>query len=157
MKLRYLLLIAASPLALIVLMHAGTRPHYGGTLRVQSRDVVTSIDGLWTSPSTLLRQQLSQFLFDRLTRVDESGNGQPSLATSWRSDAQQRIWEFQLRSDARFANGVPVTPADVASAISKIQPQWKVTAQQHGITIETDASTPHLPEVLALPEFSITK
>src|SRR3954470_16888872 len=157
MKLRYLLLIAASPIALIALMHAGTRPHYGGTLRIQSRGVVTSIDGLWTSPSTLLRQQLSQLLFDGLTRIDESSNAQPSLATSWRSDAQQRVWEFQLRSDATFANGASLTPADVASALSKTQPQWKLTAQQHAIIIETETGTPHLPELLALAEFSITK
>src|SRR5947209_4517070 len=99
MKLRYLLLIAARRMFLVAMMSAmmssmlsaGTRPHYGGTLRIQSRDVVTSIDGIWTSPSTSLRQQLSQLLFDRLTSVDDSGKAQPSLATSWRSDAQQRV------------------------------------------------------------------
>src|SRR3954465_2569754 len=104
MKLRSLLSIAISFALLAVPMFAGTRPHYGGTLHVQSRDAITSIDGIRTSPNSVLCQQLSHLLFDRLTSVNELGAPKPSLALSWSSDAQQRIWTFQLRKDATFPN-----------------------------------------------------
>lgn len=157
MKLRSLLSIAVSLSLFAHAAFAGTRPHYGGTLRVQSRDTVTSIDGIWTQPNTVLRQQLSYLLFDRLTTVDDHGAPLPSLAVSWKTDGQQRIWEFQLRKDATFSNGPTLTAADVINAISKAAPQWKVTAQTDRVTIEAESATPHLPEILALPEFSITK
>src|SRR3954467_805181 len=148
MKLRSLLSIVVSLSLFANVAFAGTRPHYGGTLRVQSRDVVTSIDGIWTAPSTVLRQQLSYLLFDRLTRVDDSGFARPSLAISWKADSQQRIWEFQLRKDATFSNGSSVSAADVVSSISKAASHWKVSAQGDRVTIETETAAPHLPELL---------
>src|SRR3954447_23473853 len=144
MKRRYLASIAVS-LTLFAGALAETRPRYGGTLRLQSRDVVTSIDGVWTSPGTVLRQQLSYLLFDRLTRLNDLGLPQPSLATSWKADTQQRVWEFQLRNDATFSNGSSVSAADIVSSISKAAPHWKVSAQGDRVIIETESSTPHLP------------
>src|SRR4051812_39341191 len=148
MKLRSLLSIAVSLSLFANPALAGTRPHYGGTLHVQSRDAVTSIDGMWTQPNTVLRQQLSYLLFDRLTTVDDHATPQPSLATSWKTDAQQRVWKIQPRKDAAFSNGSILTAADVANAVSKSAPQWKVTAEADRVIIETDLATPHLPELL---------
>src|SRR5437868_2933052 len=157
MKLQYSASIAASLLLTVSFTFGGTRPHYGGTLRVQSRDVVTSIDGVWTSPNTVLRQQLCSLLFDRLSVVDDRGKARPSLAT-WSGDSQQRIWEFELRPGIFFAGGSRLTPADVAAAISKAAPQWRVTTpREDTIIIDTGMRTPTLPELLALPEFSTTK
>lgn len=157
MKHRYSASIAASLLLAVPFAFGGTRPHYGGTLRVQSRDVVTSIDGVWTSPNTVLRQQLCSLLFDRLSVVDDLGKAHPSLAT-WSGDPQQRIWEFELRPGIFFASGSRLTSADVAAAISKAAPLWKVSTQRESaVVIDTGTRTPNLPELLALPEFSITK
>ncbi len=157
MKLRLLLSIAVSFSLISPAALGGTRPHYGGILRVQSRDFVTSIDNVWVSPQTVLQQQLSELLFDRLTAVDDAGVARPSLAASWRSDQQQRIWEFQIRTGASFSDGSIVSTQDVAACIAKAAPQWKVTTNAQSVIVEADSATPHLPELLALPEFSITK
>src|SRR4051812_19177728 len=93
MKHRSLLSIVISFLLLAPAL-AGTRPHYGGTLRLQSRDNVTSLENVWRSPSSVLRQQLARMLFDRLTEVDDAGNAKSSLAISWHADAGN-ISEFQ--------------------------------------------------------------
>lgn len=157
MKLRYSAWIALVSLCLLLTAGAATRPHYGGTLRVQSRDSVTSLDNVWVLPQTLLQQQLSELLFDRVTRVDDLGDPHPSLAASWRSDPQHRVWEFEILSGATFSDGSPVAPQDIAATIAKAAPQWKVSAGAQSVTIETETSTPHLPELLALPEFSIMR
>src|SRR5881628_2328812 len=117
MKLPFLASIAASGLLLTATSIAGTRPHYGGTLRIQSRDSVTSLDDIYAAPNTVLKQQLAENLFNRLTRIDESGNPLPALATAWKSDQQQRVWEFQLRSDVIFSNGAMLTSGDVVQSI----------------------------------------
>src|SRR2546423_9688932 len=90
MKLPFLASIAASCVLLAAPAVGGTRPHYGGALRIESRDVLTSLDDICAAPNTVLKQQLAENLFDRLTRVDESGSPLPSLATAWKTDLQQR-------------------------------------------------------------------
>ncbi len=157
MKLQPLLSIAVSLSLGATAALAGTRPHYGGTLRVQSRDSVTSIENVWVLPQTVLQQQLSELLFDRLTAVDDAGVAHGSLASSWRSDQQQRVWEFEIRSGATFSDGSAVTAQDIAACIAKVAPQWKITANAQSVTVEADSAIPHLPELLALPEFSIIK
>src|SRR5260221_5243556 len=115
------------------------------------------MEGARTSPNTILRQQVCSLWSDRLSVVDDLGKAHPSLAT-WSGDSQQRIWEFELRPGVFFANGARLTSADVALAVSKAAPQWKVSTQKEStVVIDTGTPTPNLPELLALPEFSITK
>ena len=53
-------------------------------------------------------------LFVRLTAVDpKTHKVMPSLATSWSSSKDFKTWTFQLRRDAKFADGKPITSADV--------------------------------------------
>src|SRR3954465_7716146 len=87
MKPQPFLSIAASVVLLATPLFGGSRPHYGGTLHVLSRDAITSIDGVRTSPNSVLCQQLSYLLFDHLTSVDDFGKANPSLALSWSSDS----------------------------------------------------------------------
>lgn len=159
MKRQFLRSIAAASLTLAAcLATAGTRPHYGGTLRVQSRDSVVQIDNIFSAPNSVLRQQLAELLFDRLTRVDEGGAARTSLALSWKSDSGSRLWEFHLRTGVTFADGSPMVAADVVRCLSKAAPHWKITSSNpQTILIETETSTPLLPELLSLPEFSIFK
>ena len=60
---------------------AATRPHYGGTLRVQMKARIAALD-----PAEL-PEDLATLVFDRLVSWSESGQPQPALATSWRHDA----------------------------------------------------------------------
>src|SRR5262245_15251835 len=53
-------------------------------------------------------------LFARLTVADPKTHiASPSLATSWSASADNKVWTFKLRRDAKFSNGKPITSADV--------------------------------------------
>ncbi len=50
---------------------------------------------------------------DSLVRFDEALNPVPQLAVKFASDEEARIWTFDLNPDARWHDGIPVTPEDV--------------------------------------------
>jgi hypothetical protein len=56
---------------------------------------------------------LFHHLYETLTVVDCLGNIRAGLAGSWKSRSDDRHWTFELRSDARFWDGTPVTAGDV--------------------------------------------
>lgn len=55
-------------------------------------------------------------MFDGLTRLDNTGNLSPWLATKWES-TDNLTWRFTLREDVRFSNGVPLTAEAVKAAV----------------------------------------
>ncbi|MCU1285256.1 MAG: hypothetical protein JWO13_1606 [Acidobacteriales bacterium] len=135
---------------------AGTRPRYGGSAHVQVKETLTSLDVIATRPNTFLRQQLAMLLFDRLTQLDEHGLPQSSLAISWTSDSQHRVWQFRLRPGVIFHDGSPLTAALIASCITTAEPDWKVTApSSQTVVIETDSASPNLPAIVSAARFSI--
>ncbi|MEO5936548.1 MAG: ABC transporter substrate-binding protein, partial [Terriglobales bacterium] len=94
---------------------AEDRPRYGGTLRVQLRDAVFSLDPKDAADLTGVRHRFAFLLYDRLTRIDDQGRVRPQLAVSWSSDAQRKMWRFTLRSGVVFHDGSPLTVATVIS------------------------------------------
>src|ERR1700728_3390988 len=88
---------------------ARTRPHYGGTLRVE-------IQGdPWQMPDGLARR----LVLDTLITLDDSGAAQPALAAHWESQNNAHRWELQLRSGVRFADGSPLTTEAVVSSLQQ--------------------------------------
>jgi len=87
----------------------------GGT----TKDTVTA--ALTAEPSTLdpvfdtNLPSLNVFenVFDQLTTIGKDGGVDPGLATKWTHDDALTTWTFDLRDDARFSDGSPVTAADV--------------------------------------------
>jgi hypothetical protein len=67
-------------------------------------------------PSNESERLLFRQLYETLVRVDCQGRLGPSLATSWRLDANGRTWMVTLRENARFSDGTPVTAADVLAS-----------------------------------------
>ncbi len=59
-------------------------------------------------------------LFDGLTAIDPSGAVRPAVAASWSSDPSLRRWRFQLRPDARYSDGTPVTAGDFKLAWERL-------------------------------------
>ncbi len=104
---------------------ASTRPQRGGTLRVQMREQIATIDPRqWPSApaQAAAAERLDSLVFDRLVRLDGHGTLQPALAISWQHDAQFRRWEFRLRDGVKFSDGSPLTPTHCrhgASAIAR--------------------------------------
>ncbi|HWZ44361.1 MAG TPA: ABC transporter substrate-binding protein [Candidatus Saccharimonadales bacterium] len=136
---------------------AGTRPHYGGTIRVLVQHKIMSLDPMVESDYAADRDKLGNFIFETLTEIDAQGHTRPRLATSWQADATRRIWQFQLRA-AAFHDGVAVTSAVVAASLKTTSPDWKVsTIGRQGLSIETPLPVPHLPEILSLPKYWVIR
>jgi hypothetical protein len=75
-------------------------------------DPANAPHGVNDSERLLFRQ-----LYETLVRVDCEGHAHAGLAASWRLDeSRPRTWVVTLRDGARFADGTPVTPAEVVSA-----------------------------------------
>ena len=57
------------------------------------------------------------FIYSFLFVPDPDGTLEPDLAVAWAYDPQTFTWRIDLRKDARFHNGDPVTAADVVFSI----------------------------------------
>jgi peptide/nickel transport system substrate-binding protein len=71
-----------------------------------------------TSP---VGQNVRLNVFDQLTEIAADGSVKPRLAASWTASPDARIWTFELRKNARFHSGTPVTAKDVLWTYRKIQ------------------------------------
>src|SRR5690242_14251242 len=106
---------AASALfALAALLDAARRPRYGGELRVEMRANLRTLDPAEApeDPAALAAQRLWQpVVFETLVRLDDHGQPQPWLATSWSHDPARKSWIFAARKDVKFHDGTPWQPA----------------------------------------------
>jgi peptide/nickel transport system substrate-binding protein len=151
-----LLLLVAVSVASIAL--ASTRPHYGGTLRMSMRDAPMSLDPADASrPDPFLWRSLSRLVFDTLVVLDNRGQPQPLLASSWHVDPGNQRWQFTIRSGVMFQDGTAVSVDTVAASLRAANPNWKVFGTGESVVIECDTPTLNLPAILALPRNAIAK
>ena len=59
-------------------------------------------------------------LFSNLVIYDENGSVEPELASTWTISDDARTYVFQLRKDASFSRGRPVTSGDVSYSIHRV-------------------------------------
>jgi ABC-type transport system substrate-binding protein len=158
MKRLLLQLFAISSLVLLATgAHAGSRPRYGGTVRILLHDRVLSIDPLSDEDRPAARDRMAALAFENLTEVDAQGRLRPGLALSWHADQSKRAWQFRLRL-ANFHDGTVLTAADVAASLGKSNPAWKYSAvDRQTVSIETPYAIQQMPELLALPRYAIVK
>ena len=128
---------------------ARTRPHYGGTLRVE-------VEGdPWQRPNGLARR----LMLDGLTRMDADGAAQASLAVRWESENEDRRWQFHLRPGVHFHDGSPLTSAAVATSLTASCgancPWTAIHAVGSSVAFTGDAPMPNLPALLAGDEYLI--
>ncbi len=128
---------------------ARTRPHYGGTLRVE-------IEGdPWQRPDGLARR----LVYDGLTQLDANGTVRPALALSWESDNNDHRWQFRLRPGVHFHDGSPLTSAAVVASLSASCtadcPWTAVQAVGPLVVFTSDSPMPNLPALLAGDQFLI--
>src|SRR5215831_13001510 len=156
---RSLLRLAAISCLLLVATGAdpSSRPRYGGIVRVSLQHRVNTLDPGAEDDYPAARDRVAGLLFETLTSVDEQGRVHPRLASSWRSDAGKRIWQFRLRL-ANFHDGSALTAADVAASLNKAGAPFRATAaDRQTLTVEGLSAVAHLPEMLAMPRFAIVK
>ncbi len=151
-------LLVASSLLLAAVSGAATRPHYGGTLRVEMRAAPASLDPADSNQSDWFgSRNVFELLFDTLVSLDEQGKPEPALAISWQAELGSQRWHFFLRHGVTFQDGTPVTPDAVATSLRRTNPTWKVFSEGEALVIERDSPAPGLPAELALPRNSIVK
>jgi len=142
-------------LALALPALARTRPHYGGTLRVE-----TQADP-WQIPDGLARR----LVLDTLTTIGPSGAAQPALAVRWESQNADHRWEFVLRPAVHFHSGTPLTADAVVASLEQTCslpgvtpcPWTAVRAAGSSVVFVTDVALPDFPELLAQTEFAIAR
>jgi MarR-like DNA-binding transcriptional regulator SgrR of sgrS sRNA len=129
---------------------ARTRPHYGGTLRVEIAG-----DGITSPDATFLH-----LVLDGLTRTGPDGTLQPALATEWKSSNGERRWEFTLRDGVTFHNGFPLTGDRAAASLNESCggpcPWASLKTQGNALVFAGDAPMPELPWLLAEDRFLIS-
>jgi ABC-type transport system substrate-binding protein len=144
------LLVVSSLLLNGMVSAAGTRPHYGGTLRVTMRIAPNSLDPLDPAQAdSIARRSLARMLFDTLIIVDDLGRVQPALAVSWKSDPGSQKWDFSIRREVRFYDGSPLTTTAVAAALRSANPAWNVYANDDSVSITLPTPDPLFPASLA--------
>ncbi len=89
---------------------ARTRPHYGGTLRIETQG------DPWQMPDGIARR----LVLDTLTTVSDAGGAQPALAVRWESQNAAHRWEFWIRPGVHFQDGDPLTSDAVAAALTDV-------------------------------------
>jgi MarR-like DNA-binding transcriptional regulator SgrR of sgrS sRNA len=126
-----------------------TRPHYGGTLRVE-------IEGdPWQHPGGIARR----LVYDGLTSIGASGAVQPALAIAWESDSDDHRWQMRLRPGVRFHDGSPLTTTAVVVSLTTSCaadcPWATVRAVGSAVVFTGDSPMPNLPALLAGDQYLI--
>jgi MarR-like DNA-binding transcriptional regulator SgrR of sgrS sRNA len=129
---------------------ARTRPHYGGTLRVE-------IEGdPWQRPGGMARR----LVFDGLTRAHRDGTTSPALAIRWWSENDNHRWQFWLRPGVHFSDGTALTSVNVAASLNASCandcPWTAVRAAGSSVVFTGDAPMPALPSLLAADAYLIS-
>lgn len=107
---------------------AGKRPRRGGTLQAVRTEPTDGfkLDAATADPT----YQIDMAVMEPLLRSRPDGLGiLPGLAESWSYDPQASTYTMRLANGARFSDGKPVTPADVAFSadIWKAGPNYGAT------------------------------
>jgi peptide/nickel transport system substrate-binding protein len=133
---------------------ARTRPHYGGTLRIETQG------DPWQTPDGIARR----LVLDTLTTVDDGGGARPALAVRWESQNADHRWEFWIRSGVHFQDGTSLTSDAVAAALDEscshagaACPWRAVHAVGPSVIFTIDSPVPDLPELLGQTEFAIAR
>ena len=75
---------------------------------------------------TQVDRDLVALTFSSLVRLDADAKPAPDLAIAWTTSDDAGSWTFQLRPDARWHDGTPLTSADVVFTISTVtDPEYR--------------------------------
>lgn len=130
---RPLRVTAALVAGLFANLTAGQPVSAGETLNVGGTELPASLGNpyaaIGVTPGSILGA-----IYDGLTRIDPDGSLQPGLAVSWENDGDRR-WVFNLRPNATFQNGAPVTAEGIAANINHL-----ILPENAGYPIATEMS-----------------
>ena len=146
----------AFPALVSVLLIGGavtaTRPHYGGTLRIETTGTIQALElaAASAAPEDANTSRLVlPLVHETLVAVDPAGGLRPLLAISWEGDARGTRWLARLRSDVKLHDGSVLATSQVVSALRASHPEWQATADGSDVVIEPGREEPDLPWELA--------
>jgi peptide/nickel transport system substrate-binding protein len=116
-------------------------PAYGGTY-------VEGVAGVpqYLNPviaATDVDEDVSRLAFSGLTRYDQAGAIVPDLASAFRTERDGRVWTFDIREDATWHDGQPVTADDVVFTVKLLQDRGYVGPYSdafRGVSVERVAA-----------------
>lgn len=112
--------LACAAIATVLPLHVSAQtPNRGGTLVVGTTQVARHLNG--AVQSGIATAMPSTQLFASPLRFDDKWNPQPYLAESWKLAEDGKSLTLNLRKDAIFHDGKPITSADVAFSIMAIK------------------------------------
>jgi peptide/nickel transport system substrate-binding protein len=118
----FLLACACAGVAAIVGWAASSdnsaRAASGGTLVVDNSFVLPTLDPEGTAGPT--QQLVVKAMYDTLLNRTANGKLVPSLATSYTESPDAKLFTFKLRKDVKFADGTPLTSADVLFSFRRL-------------------------------------
>jgi hypothetical protein len=95
-------------------------------------------------------------LYERPVRIDCDGHAHAELADKWDKEDDGRLWTFQLRDDAQFWDGAPVTAQDVVYGKGGVG--YTLSAPDNRVVAVAFArQQDDLPAVLGDPGLTVTK
>lgn len=105
-------------IVLFVVVGVVSAQQAGGRLRAAWAQNPVGLDPHITSAMSSF--QVLENVLDTLVTFDEELNIVPSLATDWTVSEDDLVWTFNLRDDAVFHNGRPMTAADVVYTYTRM-------------------------------------
>lgn len=167
------LVTAAAALALAAGCTTGSSSSGGGggtsgTLTIAvGADIDTFDPQAQVSASVI--QRLQQVV-ESLTTLDEKGDLQPLLATSWKEAPDGLSWTFTLRQGVKFHDGTPMNAAAVKFSLDRVNDPNTLKARPDALTVISSTEAvddthvkvnlknkyPALPRALSLPVGGIT-
>ncbi len=146
---------AAAALLAATGVSAAGLPKKGGRLRMALSGAAR--DDTWSRGNGLFMQVARQGLvFDTLTEIAADGTLRGELATGWTAFDDAQVWQFDLRNDVTFHDGVPFTAADVVASAQGFGDGTVEATGTHQVTFTLNTPDPALPMRLAGPEFFIS-
>jgi len=110
---------------------------------------------------------ITRQLFETLVRFDCTGRLRPGLAVTWHPEDGGRVWVLTLRPGARYWQGGPVTPADIAADWAPDSAQGTAVraagilavapAGDHDVRLTLAERRDSLPPALADPALAILR
>ncbi|GAA2810735.1 ABC transporter substrate-binding protein [Kribbella solani] len=95
----------------------GGSPVRGGTLTVARAADILAVDPAHIGDNEAI--WMVSNVYERLYRTSTSGTAEPWLATAHTLSADRLTWTFTLRDGVKFADGSPMTSADVKFSIDR--------------------------------------
>jgi ABC-type transport system substrate-binding protein len=115
------------------------RPHYGGTLRIETAAPADAITSRLVLP----------LAYETLVAVDPAGGLRPLLAISWEGDTRGTRWVARLRNGVKLHDSSVLSSSQVVTTLRASHPEWQVTADGTAVVIEPGREEPDLPWELA--------